>query len=175
MFEKIGNMVLLGGGIAIFLVCLFTLLINERKFAGVEGWPAVPAEIIESETKSFSTRRETFTGSEVGSVAIDSVLFEYEVNGVVYKSRLASPNGGGLPSVFGESSLMAFYNPARPNVGVLNPTEYDGSFQKFVLAFGTVFLAIIAWAQGLWQLEHRFRRPNKTQHHKSDRAGGSKA
>lgn len=145
MLAKNVHRILLGSLYGFVAICLVTLVVNERKFAGIENWPSVPARILESDDITIPSRTETRTGTQMGAMRVSSVTFEYEVGGQVFQSRLATPNGGGIQYAIVGPELRAFYNPARPEVGVLNPVEYRSSLQRLVLALGAAALLLQAW------------------------------
>ncbi|MDF1755602.1 MAG: hypothetical protein P1U89_22625 [Verrucomicrobiales bacterium] len=127
---------------AVFLVSGTLYLRGLWQYRGIESWPSVPAEIVESGGVHFSTPFYGRFGLTTNTVDSRFVGFEYTVNGETFQSRGAPPYQGNLS--FPESR-KAYYNPAAPHIAVLNPVP----FQSDGLLITAVFTGILVFGH-LW-------------------------
>ncbi len=115
------------------------------KYRSVDTWPWVGAEILHVGGARDSVPTQTMFG--LGSTTIDSrvVEFRYSVEGQSYRSKMATPDGGGLPLNPLGRPWRAFYDPSSPEVAVLAPVPFRGTGFIVTAAFSGVFVALHLW------------------------------
>lgn len=127
ILRKLEGLVTLRLFYALFFLSGGYWLWQTAKFHGVEEWPQVEAKILDHKDQSLPFIRAWYTGDQVGSVDASSVIFAYVVKRQVYESRLATPDGGGLPGRYGDEPWKAFYKPGSPDLAVLSRVPYRGN------------------------------------------------
>lgn len=146
----------LGGIYATCLVSGGWWLSQAWKFRGVEDWPSVEARIIDAGGGESRVPVQTHQGSRSWSFDGRYVAFEYEVQGRLYLSDLATPDGGGKPAnpIFGgPPQRRAYYKPESPEVAVLVPTPYEGTGWLYAACFTGILCGVhlCTMVPGWWE------------------------
>ncbi len=110
-----------------FVISVGLYLHGCLKYRGVDAWPSVSAEIIGGGGNVVSFPTQTRHGMNTATVDSRFVEFRYSVLGKSYRSKSATPDGGGLPLNPLNRPWRAFYKPSSPDVAVLSPDPYQGN------------------------------------------------
>jgi hypothetical protein len=115
------------------------------KYRGVDSWPSVSAEIVGGGGDVVSIPTQTRYG--MNSTTMDSryVEFRYSVEGKSYRSKTATPDGGGLPFNPLQRPWKAFYKPSSPDVAVLSPIPYQGTGFLIAAVFSGMLVMGYLW------------------------------
>lgn len=111
---------------ATFIVTGILYLQGFMNYRGVDSWPSVDAEIVGSGGRVISVPSQTRYGSRTSTIDSRFVVFRYSVDGQVYTSNKATPDGGGFPLNPMNLPWRAFYKPSSPNIAVLSPIPFQG-------------------------------------------------
>lgn len=112
------------------------------RFRGVENWPAVDARIKDQGSVSIPYQYEYKDGHHRGAIDASFVTFDYTVAGRTYVSKLATPDGGGLPMNPFNTPWKAFYKPESPATAVLAPVPYQGTGWLLTALISAIFIAV---------------------------------
>ena len=134
------NAVILALIYAVFIIAGGLYLRGWLKHREIDKWPSVDAEIVGGGGSLVSIPGSgRYGGSNSNTMDTRYVEFEYSVDGRTYRSKTATPDGGGLPLYPGDEPWKAFYKPSSPEVAVLSPIPYQGiGFLVTALFMGTI-------------------------------------
>ena len=127
---------------AAFLITGGLCLRGWIKYHGIESWPSVDAEIVAAGGSWDTLPTQTKYG---GSIQIDSrfVEFQYLVDGKTYRSKTATPSGGGLPISF--EPWKAIYKPSSPDIAVLSPVPLMEPGLIYTASFTGIIVLVHLW------------------------------
>lgn len=115
------------------------------KYRGVDEWPSANAEIVGGGGNLDSFPTQTRYGMSTTTVDSRFVEFRYSVGGTSYRSKTATPDGGGLPLNPLNRPWRAFYKPSSPDVAVLSPIPYQGNGLLIAAVFSGMLVAGYLW------------------------------
>jgi hypothetical protein len=128
-----------------FVISVGLYLHGCLKYRGVDAWPSVSAEIIGGGGNVVSFPTQTRHGMNTATVDSRFVEFRYSVLGKSYRSKSATPDGGGLPLNPLNRPWRAFYKPSSPDVAVLSPDPYQGNGLLIAAVFSGMLVAVYLW------------------------------
>lgn len=158
-----GKMIMMSNGLPMFALGLplaalliacgavASYFIQRRDFKASASWPAIPGKIISSKIiEETERRRDEDDGRErISTTYRPDIRFAYRVGDNDYATdtwKLGAIIGSGSPTyaqtVVGRfaagQAVTVYYNPARPDVAVLDPANRDGAWLPLVFptAFG---------------------------------------
>jgi hypothetical protein len=156
-----GKMIMMPNGLPMFALGLpsAALLIAVGSFAAYfiqrrerkasASWPAVPGQIVSSRTVEEEERRRDDDGREhIDRTYRPEIRFTYRVDGNDYATDTWKPGGtvgsgspkyaeGVVARYAAGQSVQVYYDPAHPDVAVLEPANRDGA--ALPLVFGVAF------------------------------------
>ena len=114
-------------------------------YRGIDSWPSVDAVVLRAGGTMISMPTQTRYG--VSSSTIDSrfVEFHYTVEGQLYQSNKATPDGGGLPINPMNQPWRAFYKPFAPDIAVLAPIPFQGTGLLVTAVFSGIIVLAHLW------------------------------
>lgn len=169
-----GRMIMMSNGLPMFALGLplaallvavgaFVAYFKQRSdFKASASWPAIPGKIVSSNIIEDTERERDDDGRERESTTYrPDIRFAYSVDGADYTTdtwKLGGIVGSGSPKyaqgVIGRfpagQAVTVYYNPASPDVAVLDPANRDGAWMPLI--FGVAFgLAGIGF---MWLFTH---------------------
>lgn len=157
-----GKMIMMSNGLPLFALGLplaalliacgavAAYFIQRRDFKASASWPAIPGQIVSSRIiEETERRRDEDDGRErISTTYRPDIRFAYRVGDNDYAAdtwKLGAIMGSGSPKyaekVVGRfaagQSVTVYYDPARPDVAVLDPANRDGA--SLPLIFATAF------------------------------------
>jgi hypothetical protein len=156
-----GKMIMMSNGLPMFALGLpsaallvavgaFVAYFNQRRdFKASASWPAIPGKIISSDIIEDTETRRDDDGRETESTTYrPDIRFAYSIGGADYATdtwKLGGIVGSGSPKyaqgVIGRfpagQAVTVYYNPASPDVAVLDPANRDGAWMPLI--FGVAF------------------------------------
>jgi hypothetical protein len=128
---------------ATFLVAGGLYLRGWIHYYNIDSWPSVDAEIVGTGGDLVSIPTQNRYGGS-SSITVDNryVEFRYFVEGHLYTSKTATPDGGGLPINLMNQPWRAFYKPSSPDVAVLDPVHFQGTGPLVVAAFSGIIVLV---------------------------------
>lgn len=124
-----------------FIVSVGLYFRGFTKYRGVETWPSVPVEILSAGGEVITQSRISRGGYTTTAVDARFVEFRYTVEGRDYIGTNATPDGGGVPSSYGNRPLAAYYDSSSPDVAVLFPVPFRGTGYLVVSGFLGILVA----------------------------------
>lgn len=120
-----------------------------KKSQEAKDWPTTEGKVISSEVGSHRSR----SGGHSTTIYSAKVIFEYSVNGKAYTSKKVSFGEYGSSSrrdaqkVFDKypatKAVIVYYNPAKPEIAILEPGKIGGLWIPFIVGAGFVIVGIL--------------------------------
>lgn len=169
-----GKMIMMSNGLpmaALFLPSAALLVavgaiviyfVQRRNFKASASWPAIPGKIVSSKIIEDTERERDDDGRErVSTTYRPDIRFAYRVGDNDYATdtwKLGGIVGSGSPKyaqgVVGRfpagQSVTVYYNPASPDVAVLDPANRDGAAMPLIFAAAFGFAGILF----MWLFTH---------------------
>ncbi|MCB1231288.1 MAG: DUF3592 domain-containing protein [Verrucomicrobiae bacterium] len=136
-----GSLVFFG----LFLGLAVSYFVKKARFAGIESWPSVEAEIVASGNDILTFPIEGPWVAKSTSFDAGFVEFRYTVEEKSLVGRTATPDGGGLPYNPERKPWRAYYKPSDPGTAVLVPTPYQGTELLVWVVFSGVLAGAYLW------------------------------
>ncbi len=115
-------------------------------YHNIDSWPSVEAEVVGTGGNLVSVPTQSkYGGSSSYRVDTRFVVFRYSVEGRLYTSKTATPDGGGLPMNPMNQPWRAYYNPSSPDVAVLDPANFRGIGSLVAAVFSGIIVLPHLW------------------------------
>jgi hypothetical protein len=136
--------------------------IQRRDFKASASWPAIPGQIVSSKIIEETERSRDDDGREREDTTYrPDIRFAYRAGNNDYTTdtwKLGGIVGSGSPKyaegIVGRyatgQSVTVYYDPARPDVAVLEPANRDGAFMPLIFAAAFGFAGVLF----MWLFTH---------------------
>ena len=114
-------------------------------YRGIDSWPSVDAEVVGAGGTVISVPTQTRYGASSSTIDSRFVEFRYSVEGQLYESNKATPDGGGLPINPMNQPWRAFYKPSAPDIAVLSPIQFRGTGLLVTAVFSGIIVLVHLW------------------------------
>jgi len=169
-----GKMIMMSNGLPMFALGLpsaallvavgaaIVYFIQRRDFKASASWPAIPGQIVSSKIIEETERSRDDDGREREDTTYrPDIRFAYRAGNNDYTTdtwKLGGIVGSGSPKyaegIVGRyatgQSVTVYYDPARPDVAVLEPANRDGAFMPLIFAAAFGFAGVLF----MWLFTH---------------------
>jgi hypothetical protein len=169
-----GKMIMMSNGLPMFALglpsaallvavgALVIYFIQRRDFKASASWPAIPGQIVSSKIVEETERSRDDDGREREDTTYrPDIRFAYRAGNNDYTTdtwKLGGIMGSGSPKyaegIVGRyaagQSVKVYYDPAHPDVAVLEPANRDGAFMPLIFAAAFGFAGVLF----MWLFTH---------------------